>query len=76
VSGPASGLKELSADLADALEDVNVPSYIIDASGVIRWVNRAGPRCETVRNHIRHLMRALGVNSRLQAAAVARREHL
>ena len=31
---------------------------------------------ETVRNHIRHLMRALGVHSRLEAVAVARHEHL
>jgi PAS domain S-box-containing protein len=31
---------------------------------------------ETVRNHIRHLMHALGVHSRLEAVAVARREHL
>jgi DNA-binding NarL/FixJ family response regulator len=31
---------------------------------------------ETVRNHIRHLMRSLGVNSRLQAVALARREAL
>jgi PAS domain S-box-containing protein len=31
---------------------------------------------ETVRNHVRHLLRALGVNSRLEAVAVARREHL
>jgi PAS domain S-box-containing protein len=29
---------------------------------------------ETVRNHIRHLFRALGVNSRLEAVAVARRD--
>jgi PAS domain S-box-containing protein len=28
---------------------------------------------ETVRNHVRHLMRALGVNTRLEAVAVARR---
>ena len=28
---------------------------------------------ETVRNHIRHLTRALGVNSRLEAVALARR---
>jgi DNA-binding NarL/FixJ family response regulator len=27
---------------------------------------------ETVRNHIRHLLRALGVHSRLEAVAVAR----
>jgi DNA-binding NarL/FixJ family response regulator len=31
---------------------------------------------ETVRNHIRRLMRALGVHTRLEAVAVARREHL
>jgi PAS domain S-box-containing protein len=31
---------------------------------------------ESVRNHVRHLLRALGVNSRLEAVAVARREHL
>jgi PAS domain S-box-containing protein len=28
----------------DALERVNVPSYVIDAHGVIRWVNPAGER--------------------------------
>ena len=31
---------------------------------------------ETVRNHVRHLLRALGVHTRLEAVAVARREHL
>lgn len=31
---------------------------------------------ETVRNHIRHLLRALGVHSRLEAVAVGRRTHL
>jgi PAS domain S-box-containing protein len=31
---------------------------------------------ETVRNHVRHLLRALGVNSRLEAVAVARRHRL
>jgi PAS domain S-box-containing protein len=31
---------------------------------------------ETVRNHIRHLMRSLGVHSRLEAVALARHEHL
>jgi DNA-binding NarL/FixJ family response regulator len=31
---------------------------------------------ETVRNHIRHLFRALGVHSRLEAVAVARRTQL
>jgi len=31
---------------------------------------------ETVRNHIRHILRALGVNSRLEAVALTRRDHL
>ena len=31
---------------------------------------------ETVRNHIRHMLQALGVHSRLEAVALARREHL
>jgi PAS domain S-box-containing protein len=39
-----SRLKELAADVEGALEDVNIPSYVIDASGVIRWVNPAAQR--------------------------------
>jgi len=31
---------------------------------------------ETVRNHIRHVLQALGVHSRLEAVALARQEHL
>jgi PAS domain S-box-containing protein len=31
---------------------------------------------ETVRNHIRHMLQALGVHSRLEAVALARHEHL
>jgi PAS domain S-box-containing protein len=31
---------------------------------------------ETVRNHIRHILRALGVNSRLEAVALTRHAHL
>jgi PAS domain S-box-containing protein len=31
---------------------------------------------ETVRNHVRHILGALGVHSRLEAVALARREHL
>jgi PAS domain S-box-containing protein len=30
--------------IKDALEHVNVPSYLIDTAGVIRWVNPAGER--------------------------------
>jgi DNA-binding NarL/FixJ family response regulator len=123
----------MDADVEGALERVNVPSYVIDTAGVIRWVNpvssvplvRGGhvigvfgqvvhqdehapipshpaltPRQtevlrqlergrstlqiaeelqispETVRNHVRHLLHALGVHSRLEAVAAARAEHL
>jgi DNA-binding NarL/FixJ family response regulator len=31
---------------------------------------------ETVFNHIRHLLRALGVHTRIEVVAIARREHL
>ena len=31
---------------------------------------------ETVRNHVRHLLRALGVHTRLEAVAVTQREHV
>jgi DNA-binding NarL/FixJ family response regulator len=31
---------------------------------------------ETVRNHIRHLLRALNARSRIEAVAIGRREHL
>jgi DNA-binding NarL/FixJ family response regulator len=30
---------------------------------------------ETVRNHVRHLLHALGAKSRLEAVAVARRDY-
>jgi PAS domain S-box-containing protein len=36
---PLSALN--SAELDAVLEHINVPSYVIDAIGVIRWVNRA-----------------------------------
>jgi PAS domain S-box-containing protein len=39
-----SGLEALDADVEAALEHVNVPSYVIDASGIIRWVNPAARR--------------------------------
>jgi PAS domain S-box-containing protein len=34
----------MDADVADALEHINVPSYLIDTSGVIRWINAAARR--------------------------------
>jgi PAS domain S-box-containing protein len=36
-----SGLHALGGDLHGALETVGVPSYVIDRTGVIRWVNPA-----------------------------------
>jgi PAS domain S-box-containing protein len=33
-----------SSRLNDVLEHVNVPSYVIDASGIIRWLNPAAQR--------------------------------
>ena len=37
-------LEALDTDVERALEDVNVPSYVLDATGVIRWVNAAAQR--------------------------------
>jgi PAS domain S-box-containing protein len=39
-----SSLEALDADVEEALEHVNVPSYVIDSSGIIRWVNPAARR--------------------------------
>jgi PAS domain S-box-containing protein len=39
---PRSAFHSLRLD--DTLEHINVPSYVIDRSGVIRWVNSAGRR--------------------------------
>lgn len=41
-SQPASPLQSMQLD--DVLEHVNVPSYVLDARGVVRWVNAAGRR--------------------------------
>jgi PAS domain S-box-containing protein len=34
----------MEADVAHALERINIPSYLIDPAGVIRWVNPAANR--------------------------------
>ena len=36
-----SDLQKIGGDIEDALENVNVPAYVIDVTGVIRWVNPA-----------------------------------
>jgi PAS domain S-box-containing protein len=38
---PIDVLRAMGADVETALEDVNVPSYVIDRVGVVRWMNRA-----------------------------------
>src|SRR5262249_20150701 len=40
----AARLRAVGGDLESALEDVNIPSYVIDADGVIRWTNAAARR--------------------------------
>jgi PAS domain S-box-containing protein len=39
-----SGLRAITGDVRAALETVSVPSYVIDTTGVIRWVNPAAKR--------------------------------
>jgi len=34
----------MGGDVAEALEHINIPSYVIDETGVIRWVNTAARR--------------------------------
>lgn len=39
-----TGLHEIRAEVCEALEAVSVPSYVIDPTGIIRWVNPAARR--------------------------------
>ena len=39
-----SALETLGNDVEEALEHINVPSYVIDDHGIIRWVNPAAMR--------------------------------
>jgi PAS domain S-box-containing protein len=38
---PVAALRAMGGDLEGALEHINVPSYVIDRAGVIRWMNEA-----------------------------------
>ena len=38
---PVDALRMMGADVETALEHVNVPSYVIDRAGVVRWMNPA-----------------------------------
>jgi PAS domain S-box-containing protein len=39
-----SGLRTVGGDVELALENINVPSYVIDVAGVVRWLNPAAER--------------------------------
>jgi PAS domain S-box-containing protein len=39
-----SVLGSVGGDVEDALEQINIPSYVLDTSGVIRWINPAAQR--------------------------------
>ena len=39
----ANGLK-VGGDVEQALENVGVPSYVLDATGIVRWINPAAER--------------------------------
>ena len=41
---PLSALQSMEVDVARALDHINVPSYLIDPQGVIRWLNPAARR--------------------------------
>jgi PAS domain S-box-containing protein len=41
---PVPALKAMGGDVEGALENVNVPSYVIDDVGVVRWLNGAARR--------------------------------
>jgi PAS domain S-box-containing protein len=41
---PVEQLKAMGADVETALEGVNVPSYVIDREGVVRWMNTSARR--------------------------------
>src|SRR3954451_19123708 len=36
-----SQLESIGGDVEEALESINVPSYVVDRAGVIRWLNKA-----------------------------------
>jgi PAS domain S-box-containing protein len=41
---PVAALRAMGVDLEEALERVNVPSYVIDRAGVVRWINESARR--------------------------------
>jgi PAS domain S-box-containing protein len=41
---PVEALRAMGADLEGALEHINVPSYVLDHFGVVRWMNESARR--------------------------------
>lgn len=41
---PVEALRAMGADVEGALEHINIPSYVLDHVGVIRWMNQAARR--------------------------------
>ena len=39
-----SGLHSFGGDVEGALESISVPSYVVDPTGIIRWLNPAARR--------------------------------
>jgi len=39
-----SQLRGMDTDIEQALEQINVPAYVIDKHGIIRWINPAARR--------------------------------
>ena len=88
----------VGAAVLDALELMDLPAYVIDRKGTLRWANtavsrliddrvghsscteaiasRLGVAVETARNHIRAVLRELGVHSRLEAVVAGRERGL
>jgi PAS domain S-box-containing protein len=74
------------SDVEDEPDDLLPPHLTPRQTEVLRLLKRGRSTeqiaqelqlsTETVRNHVRHLLRALGVHTRLEAVAVARQEHL
>jgi PAS domain S-box-containing protein len=42
--GLVTHLQAIGGDVEAALESINVPSYVVDRSGVVRWLNKAARR--------------------------------
>jgi len=69
------GLEEFGGDVEDALERLRVPAYLIDRTGIIRWVNPAAQRIVgDVRG--RHLTSALAPEERQRGREIFARNLL